>query len=142
MKRLLFPLFPLIIISSCKNKNELPKDILPREKMQEVLWSMILAGEYLNGYVLIKDSVDRVAESSKWYNKVFQVHQITQEQFDKSYTYYREHPALMKVILDSLVKKQPATLSPPAIPGNPGESKRIEDSMLKKLKILKDTTVK
>ena len=57
--------------------------------MQAVLWSMISAGEFLNGYVLNKDSVDKVAESSKVYGQVFQIHHVTKEEFDKSYFYYQ-----------------------------------------------------
>jgi len=56
-------------------------------------------------YILNKDSIDRVAESSKIYGQVFQVHHITKEEFDKSYSYYREHPELMRILLDSLSKK-------------------------------------
>ena len=142
MKRLLFLLLPLFIMNSCKNNEQVPKNILPGEKMQEVLWSMIMAGEFLNGYVLIRDSVDRVAESSKVYSQVFQVHQITREQFDKSYKYYREHPLLMRVILDSLVKKQTYAPRTPPTPSTPEEFLRKEDSFRKKLKILKDTLIK
>ena len=83
---------------------------MPEEKMQAVLWSMISAGEFLNTYIMNKDSVDKAAESSKIYGQVFQIHQITKEEFDKSYLYYREHPELMKVILDSLSKKQTYTV--------------------------------
>jgi hypothetical protein len=106
MRKLSFLLFTLFFLFSCTDKNEIPKDILPKEKMQAVLWSMISAGEFLNSYILSKDSVDKVAESSKIYGQVFQVHHITKEEFDKSYLYYREHPDLMKVVLDSLSKKQ------------------------------------
>ena len=101
--------FALFYLTSCKD-NRLPKDVLPQEKMQEVLWSMISAGEFLNAYILNKDSVDKLAESSKIYGQVFQIHHITKEEFDKSYLYYREHPALMKVILDSLSTKQTYTV--------------------------------
>jgi len=84
----------------------MPKDILPKEKMQAVLWSLINAGEFLNGYVL-KDPVDTIAASSKVYGQVFQIHHITKEEFDKSFSYYRQHYELMKAILDSLSKRQP-----------------------------------
>jgi len=131
MKRLLFLFLPLLILNSCKSKDQTPKGILPKEKMQEVLWSMIVAGEFLNGYVLIRDSVDKVAESSKVYGQVFQVHHITREEFDKSYSYYRDHPDLMRVILDSLVKKQTYT---------PGAFQRRGDSVLRRP--LKDTAIK
>ena len=124
MKKSVFVFLPFIFLVSCKDKNQIPKDVLPKEKMQEVLWSMINAGEFLNGYILNKDSVDRVAESSKIYGQVFQVHHITKEEFDKSYSYYREHPELMKVILDSLSKKQTYTVE---------KFQKRTDSTLKKL---------
>lgn len=131
MTRLLVFVFSIIVIASCKGKETVPKDILPREKMQEVLWSMINAGEFLNGYVFVKDSVDKTAESSKIYGRVLQVHQVSREQFDKSYAYYRAHPGLMKIILDTLAKKQAY---------RPGTFQRREDSM--RGVILKDTSLK
>ena len=101
--------------------------------MQEVLWDLINAGEFLNGYILVKDSVDKTAESVKVYGQVFQLHHITKEEFDKSYLYYREHPALMKGMLDSLSKK------PTMTPGQ-GGARRKEDSILRK--VLKDSATK
>lgn len=95
------------------------------------MWSMITAGEFLNGYILSKDSVDRVAESSTVYGQVFQIHHVSREEFDKSYFYYRQHPDLMQVILDSLAKKQNYSI---------GTSQRREDSMRGRL--LKDSTIK
>jgi Domain of unknown function (DUF4296) len=103
MKKLTVLFF--IIIFSCSDKNKISKDILPKEKMQEVLWGMICAGEYLDGYVLKKDSIDGVIEKTKIYNQVFRVYHITKEGFDKSYKYYKEHPDMMKEILDSLSKR-------------------------------------
>jgi hypothetical protein len=105
MKRLPLLFFILLLITSCSGKKKIPGDILPQEKMQAVLWSMMNAGEFLNGYIINKDSVDKTAESSKIYGQVFQVHHITKGEFDKSYLYYKEHPELLKVILDSLSKK-------------------------------------
>jgi hypothetical protein len=129
MRKLLF--LSLLIVSSfsCSHKEKIPAGILPPEKMQDVLWSMISAGEFLNYYVLIKDSIDKVVESTKVYGQVFQVHHITKAQFDKSYAYYREHPALMATMLDSLSKRQ----TPPATtPVQPTPIQR--DSLRKKFR--------
>ena len=131
MRNLSFLFIALVLITSCKDKNKIPKDIFPKEKMQAVLWSMINAGEFLNGYVLYKDSVDKVAESLKTYGQVFQIHHITKEEFDKSYLYYREHPELMKVILDSLSKKQTYSVE-----------KLQKKENFRKNRILKDSTIK
>lgn len=106
MRNLVTVIFVLLLSISCSNRNKVPKGILQPPKMREVLWDMISAGEFLNAYVLMKDSVNRLAESSKKYGQVLQFHQITKEEFEKSYSYYQQHPELMKVILDSLSKKQ------------------------------------
>jgi hypothetical protein len=133
MRRLSLFFFSLFFVISCKDKDQIPNDILPKEKMQEVLWDLINAGEFLNGYIMIKDSIDKTAESIKIYGQVFQLHHITKEEFDKSYLYYRERPALMKLVLDSLSKQQ--TISP-----GQGGYQRKEDSILRKA--LKDSARK
>jgi hypothetical protein len=109
MKKGFFLGLIVLLAISCSDSNSVPRGILSREKMQNVLWDMIDAGEFLDTYVLNKDSIDKVAQSSKVYGQVFQVNHITREEFDKSYSYYRNHPALMKTILDSLSKRQPLT---------------------------------
>jgi Domain of unknown function (DUF4296) len=123
MKKL--TVFFFIIIFSCSDKNKIPKDILQKEKMQEVLWGMISAGEYLDGYVLKKDSIDQVIEKAKIYNHVFQVYHITKEGFDKSYKYYKEHPDMMKKILDSLSKRLTFPIGQPQ-PRDTAKKKLIE----------------
>src|SRR5689334_7652746 len=107
MRKIYLLFFISITAIACSNDNKVPKNILPKQKMQDVLWDMISAGEYLNGYVItLTDSVDRSVESAKKYGQVLQFHHITAEQFETSYRYYRDHPVLLKVILDSLSKRQ------------------------------------
>lgn len=125
---------------SCTDKNKIPSDILPRQKMEAVLWDMLRAGGFLEAYVFSRDTaVDKVAESQKWYDKIYQLHGITKEQFKKSFAYYKDNLQALKPILDSLSKKevknpQPAqaaidtTSTPPA--ADTGLLKR-KDSLLK-----------
>ena len=124
MKRLSFFAIAILMLTACEHKEVMPKDILSKAKMQDVMWSMINAGEFLNGYVLIKDSIDKNAASAKVYGQVLQFHHITKQEFDKSYAWYRDHPDVMKSILDSLLKKQ--TISP-------GVSKRPDTLQRKRL---------
>lgn len=98
---------------NCSDKNKIPAGILPRQKMQEVVWDMTRTAEFLNGFVFNKDSsIDKVAESEKWYNKVYQLHKTTKKEFEQSYSYYQAHPDLMKELLDSLSKRT-ASARPP-----------------------------
>lgn len=105
--KLLFSLAFIFFLFSCSDKNKLPKDILPREKMEAVLWDMLRAGEFLDSYVFNKDTaIDKVAESEKWYDKIYQLNGITKEQFKKSFAYYKDNLTALKPILDSLSKKE------------------------------------
>lgn len=107
MRPYLFFLFVFYLITACSNKDRLPAGILSKKEMQAVMWDMVRSGEFLNGFVLFKDSaIDRATESQKWYDKIYQLHGITKAQFDKSLTYYEQNPILMKEILDSISRKQ------------------------------------
>ena len=69
---------------NCSDKNKIPAGILPRQKMQEVVWDMTRTAEFLNVFVFNKDSsIDKIAESEKWYNKVYQLHKTTKKEFEK-----------------------------------------------------------
>ncbi len=77
------------------------------------MWDMIRTGEFLDGFVLNKDStLNKTAQSLKWYDKIYQVHGISKDQFIRSYYYYQAHPVLMKRILDSLGKKGMTNVDP------------------------------
>jgi hypothetical protein len=104
MRKLHWLILYLVFIVACSEQR--PADVLPEDKMREVMWDMIKAGEFLDGYVFGRDSIkNKAALATDWNNKVYELHRITKDQFDKSYTYYKGHPALMKGILDSLGKR-------------------------------------
>ena len=118
----------LIFPFACSNKNEVPERILPRKKMQEVMWDMVRAGEFLNSFVFYRDSsIDKTAESQKWIGKICHIHKISKADFDRSYAYYQDHPLLMKALLDSLSKKQ----VPYRLPGQ--GSATVKDSIKNKI---------
>jgi len=104
-------IFCVLLITGCKNTNRVPAGIIPQKKMQAILWDMMRADVFLADFVLNKDSsLHRTDESINLYSKVFAIHHITKEEFGKSYSYYKAHPALLKVIMDSLSK--PKTEAP------------------------------
>lgn len=96
-----------VLMVACSGKDKFPKDVLPEKQMRELMWDMIRTGEFLNGFVANKDSsVSKTPEIEKWFSKVYQLHKTNKAQFDKSLAYYKNHPALMKNILDTLAKRQ------------------------------------
>ena len=106
MRKFLLAGLILSILFSCSDKDKVPAGILSRQKMREVVWDMTRTAEFLNNFVFNKDSaIDKIAESEKWYKKVYQLHKTTKEEFEKSYAYYQAHPDLMRELLDSLSKR-------------------------------------
>jgi uncharacterized protein YcfL len=148
MRKLVVVFISSLVLIACSGKKKVPEGVLPVPKMQEVLWDMIKAGEFLNNFVIFKDTtINRASESQKWYDKVYEVHKISKEQFDKSYAFYQAHPEMMKEMLDSLAKK-PAPAATAAVKNNTGLPDSVTrnlttDSIYKlKAKMLKIDTAK
>jgi hypothetical protein len=99
-----FPFFFLIVlIFACSAKNHIPKNVLPQKKMVSILWDMFRADEFLSVYVLPADtSLNKNNETIRYYEEVFKLHQINKDEFKKSFSFYEEHPKLMKELLDTL----------------------------------------
>ena len=96
----------LFLMQSCSNKGNVPDDVLPKQKMRDLMWDMIRSGEFLQSYVFSKDStIDKVAESQKWHDKIYEIHKTDKATFERSFAYYKAHPVLMKEMLDTLARK-------------------------------------
>jgi hypothetical protein len=100
-------LFVFILLAACKNKDGVPGNVLPRLKMQSVLWDMMRADQFLSNYLLNKDtSLNKKSETIKLYEQIFHIHHITKEEFKTSLSFYRSHPLILKEIMDSLSNKK------------------------------------
>jgi hypothetical protein len=92
------------IFVSCSG-SDVPKDVMPPEKMQAVLYDVILADE-LADFSSIQDSTYRELEKrTVLYDSIFQIHNITKQAFHKSFKFYQQRPDLLRTILDSLQAK-------------------------------------
>ncbi len=103
-KRCIFLALSLILIS-CGNKNSIPIGILKPDKMRGVLWDIIRADAVTTQQLRTNISIIATEENVKLQKQIFAIHEITKEDFYKSFDYYRSHPSLMKVLLDSVVNK-------------------------------------
>lgn len=90
----------------CTNRNKVPGDILSTDKMEAVMWDMAQADQYAVLY-LAKDStgINRKAETMRLYAAVFRLHQVTPEEFRRSYHYYLDHPELNQLLFDSVIAR-------------------------------------
>ncbi len=101
MKRILLIVLVGALLSC--NNSKVPKDILPPDKMEKVLWDMIQADRYAIQY-LAKDSakIDVKTETFKLYEEVFRIHKTNRQEFSKSFNYYMNNPKLNQVLYDSI----------------------------------------
>ena len=105
MKYLLTSLLALLVFS-CSQKDEVPKGILKTEKMQLLCWDFLRAEVYSSNFAK-RDSIRSEAiENLKIQNKIFKLHNVTKEEFYRSYIYYSNHKELMTKMIDSMIAMQ------------------------------------
>ncbi|MFM7646290.1 MAG: DUF4296 domain-containing protein [Sphingomonadales bacterium] len=104
---LLYLLLLLLGVIACQADKKVPSDILPPDRMQEVLWDMMRADQFVVSFMLSKDSTLRKnQERIKWYNRVLAIHEISEKEFKESFHYYQTRPDLMATIMDSIARKE------------------------------------
>lgn len=104
----------LIFLWGCKS-DKVPSGILEAPKMKAVMWDMLRADEVAELNVQKDSSWKAMEHYTSQYSKVFQVHGVSKEQFQKSLHYYKTRPDLLKPIIDSLQSKaEKAGSTPPA----------------------------
>jgi hypothetical protein len=94
----------ITLFIACTNKDKIPSDVLPRDEMEKVMWDMIQADRFSSQF-LERDSVAKKnlkTETFKLYEKVFQLHKITREEFVHSFKFYLDRPDINRVLFDSL----------------------------------------
>src|ERR1700761_6003716 len=91
--------FLVLVINGCSSADKVPSGILSKDKMEAVCWDMIQADQYAASY-LIKDSskVNLKLENLRLYEEVFRLHQVSREEFAKSYKYYLAHTTLSETL--------------------------------------------
>jgi hypothetical protein len=95
-------LLTLCLLAGCASKDKLSSGIIPPEKMKTIVWDMIQADSYTDLYPG-KDSASRVRPSNlRLYAQVLQLHQVSHEEFRKSFQFYIDRPDLSRQLFDSV----------------------------------------
>ncbi len=90
----------LIAFASCGR--QVPEEYIQPEKMKRVLWDITRADE-LASMTANADSTKTIKQlTTEYYSQIFTIHNITREQFYKSYSFYLENPYLHKDLIDSV----------------------------------------
>lgn len=104
MIRCILIIAAVIFCISCKESK--PSGIIKPEKMKGILWDVFKA-DALSQQIVSTDSSKSLAEvNGRLTSQVFLIHNVTADQFEKSYTYYTQHPAIMITMLDSINAQQ------------------------------------
>lgn len=104
MKNLFLIIILFTFFSCSEKKEEIPSDVLPREKFVSVLIDMyMLEGKYSQANFVDRPTYDKgIAE----YEKLFKQHSTDKKTVEKSFDYYTRQSVLMNAIysevLDSL----------------------------------------
>lgn len=94
----------LLLLVACRNGAQ-PDGVLPPEKMQALLWDLMQADEVAD-MRMQADSL-RLGNSRYYtneYQKVLQLHGLSQKGLRNNLAYYKSHPNEFKPIIDSLQK--------------------------------------
>ena len=96
----------LFLLSACSHKDSIPTGILNQDSMRNILWDIMQVDQYSVQY-LSKDSakINLKAQTIALYQRIFQNHHVSREDFNKSYQFYIAHPDLTKTMLDSLTAR-------------------------------------
>jgi hypothetical protein len=108
-------LFVFSLMAGCKNKDRIPQGVLPHDKMQAVLRDMMRADQFLSDYVVSKDSaLNKDSVRIEYYKQVFAIHKISKNEFGQSFAWYKNHPAHLQPVMDSISNtKAPVAERPP-----------------------------
>jgi hypothetical protein len=93
-----------VLICSCGNRQARTGKIISSDKMQAVMWDILQAEAYTDFY-LKKDSSKMSLQNAGLQKKIFELHQISKEDFYTSFDFYSNHSGDMRIILDSVSSK-------------------------------------
>ncbi len=98
-----FVLFTFVVLtgSSCSQKDKLPPDVFPVNKMKMIVWDMEVADQTASDKFLIQKDSQRM-EATSLYQQVFVKYKIDKKAFYKSFSYYESRPEILKVLFDSV----------------------------------------
>jgi hypothetical protein len=92
-------------VIGCSNKDRVPGGVLSKEKMRAVLWDIIQAERFTATYVAKDSSKNIKVENFKLYSQIFSIHDVTKDEFIKSYNFYLSRPDMARMIFDSLAAR-------------------------------------
>jgi Domain of unknown function (DUF4296) len=94
-----------VFLFSCGGKNDIPSGIIKPAKMQLVLFDILRADAFVFEFAKKDSTKNPEVESVRLQQQIFTVHEVSKDEFYKSYDFYKTHPDLMQPLLDSMINK-------------------------------------
>jgi len=93
----------LLALASCQGNetNTAPDNIIPEEKMVEILTNVHLIEGARTGLVITGDSVHGINE---YYKALYVKYNITQAEFDSSFVYYSKDPKVFDKMFEKVIE--------------------------------------
>lgn len=91
----------VLFLASCQSNTEIPKGVLPEETMTKILVDVNLLEGALKANFILADSAKKVAPTL--YEEIYERYDTDAATFQKSITWYFEHPELLEEIQKDVV---------------------------------------
>lgn len=95
-------LMAMLFLLACGRQDDIPADVLPREQMGSVLFEISMAEAFLENYVFRDSTVKKDSALRRELETVLQANRISPESFRKSYAWYKQHPAVLRLVVDTV----------------------------------------
>lgn len=92
----------IVFLAACSSGNKVPGNIIQPDKMGSILFDANMAEEFVASYIAKDTTRNKDVELQKEYQKIYLLHDVTEKQFKESYAFYKAHPPVFKVLMDSL----------------------------------------
>ncbi len=99
MKKLHVLFLAFCVLCACET-NETPK--LSINQMKLLIWDLTVADNLYQQQQFKDSNVQKTDLQEKYYQKIFLTHKIIRRDFLNSYAYYKQHPNMLKILLDSV----------------------------------------
>jgi len=95
--------FAIVFIACQEKKEEIPQDLLEKEKFKKILIDFHLANAAEQSNKILKDStVFKFAES--YHPFIYKINDISKEQITKTLDYYFKHPKMLDKIYEEIIE--------------------------------------
>lgn len=93
--------FCLYLMALSCSTGDKGKPVINQDRMADLLSEIALAEGYAETYLLRDTALNRDSIIRTQVDLVFKIRKVDRGQFNASYKYYRQHPQIFKVLLDT-----------------------------------------